>query len=137
MILGRDPKTGEGLTDESIMNNIITFLIAGHETTSCLLSFLFYRLLKNPAACRAVQREVDQVIGRGPVTVEHMTKLPYLEACLRETLRLNPTAPASTIAPLPNAEYPVLIGSGKYKVEKGQALVAILPKVRQSWRSGI
>ena len=95
------------------------------------MSFLFYHLLKNPAAYQAAQREVDQVIGRGPITVEHMTKLPYIEACLRETLRLNPTAPAFTIAPLPNSEYPVLIGGGKYKVEKGQVLVAILPKVHR------
>ena len=103
----------------------------GHETTSGLLSFLFYHLLKNPAAYQAAQWEVDQVVGRVPVTVEHTSKLPYLEACLRETLRLNPTAPIFTIAPLPNSEYPVLIGGGKYQVEKGQVLVCVLSQIHR------
>jgi len=95
------------------------------------MSFLFYQLLKSPAAYQAAQREVDQVIGEGPISVEHMSKLPYLEACLRETLRLHPTAPAITIAPVLNAQYPVLIGGGKYQIEKDQVLVALLPKVHR------
>ena len=39
MLKGRDPKTGQKMTDESIIDNVITFLIAGHETTSGLLSY--------------------------------------------------------------------------------------------------
>jgi cytochrome P450 / NADPH-cytochrome P450 reductase len=104
----------------------------GHETTSGLLSFLFYYLLKNPAAYQAAQKQVDEVIGRGPITYEHMSKLPYIEACLRETLRLQPTAPAFTIGPRPDTkEYPVLIGGGKYQIEKGQVVVVLLPKVHR------
>lgn len=91
-----------------------------------MLSFLFYNLLKNPSAYQAVQREVDEVIGRGPITIDHMSKLPYIEACLRETLRLTPTAPAFSVQPRPDiAENPVIIG-GRYEVKKGQAIVAIL-----------
>ncbi|KAJ4401361.1 hypothetical protein N0V91_008025 [Didymella pomorum] len=82
MIKRRDPKTGEGLDDPTIIRNMITFLIAGHETTSGMLSFFFYELLENPAAYRKAQEEVDTVIGKSGVTVDHMGKLPYLEACL-------------------------------------------------------
>jgi cytochrome P450 / NADPH-cytochrome P450 reductase len=104
----------------------------GHETTSGLLSFLFYYLLKNPSAYRAAQKEVDEVIGRGPITYAHMSKLPYIEACLRETLRLQPTAPAIGIAPHPDTkEWPVLIGGGKYQVEKEQVFVVLLSKVHR------
>jgi cytochrome P450/NADPH-cytochrome P450 reductase len=80
MLNGRDPKTGQGLSDSSITDNLITFLIAGHETTSGLLSFVFYNLIKHPEAYRKAQQEVDEVIGSGPITVEHMSKLPYINA---------------------------------------------------------
>ncbi|KAK0120349.1 hypothetical protein ONS95_011752 [Cadophora gregata] len=131
MINGRDPKTGEGLTEESILNNMITFLIAGHETTSGMLSFLFYYLLKNPAAYQAAQRQVDEVVGRGPITVDHMSKLPYIEACLRETLRLTPTAPAFTLQPLPDSPDEYIILGGKYQVKKGQSIIALLGSIHR------
>lgn len=115
MLFGQDPRSGEKLGEESIVDNMITFLIAGHETTSGLLSFTFYYLLKNPSAYRKAQEEVDRVIGTGSIEVEHMTKLPYLTAILRETLRLNPTAPAIAFGPLKDIE---VIG-GKYTVHKG------------------
>lgn len=80
MLEGVDPQTGEKLSDENIGNQLVTFLIAGHETTSGTLAFSFYNLLKHPEAYEKAQQEVDQVIGRGPITVEHLTKLPYLSA---------------------------------------------------------
>ncbi|PMD30907.1 fatty acid hydroxylase [Hyaloscypha variabilis F] len=133
MIKGRDPKTGEGLTEASILNNMITFLIAGHETTSGLLSFLFYNLIKHPAAYQAAQRQVDEVVGRGPIKVDHMSKLPYIEACLRETLRLTPTAPAITVQALPDASgsNTVSIAGGKYEIKAGQPIICILPKIHR------
>lgn len=78
MLNGVDPTTGEKLSDDNITDQLITFLIAGHETTSGLLSFAFYYLLKNPSTYQKVQQEVDQVIGREPIKVEHVTKLPYV-----------------------------------------------------------
>ncbi|KAF7916449.1 uncharacterized protein EAE97_012109 [Botrytis byssoidea] len=131
MINGRDPKTGKGLPDSNILNNMITFLIAGHETTSGMLSFLFYYLLKTPSAYQAVQREVDEVIGKGPITIDHMSKLPYIEACLRETLRLTPTAPAFTVTPLPDPTGSPIILGGKYEVKPGQPILALIPAIHR------
>jgi cytochrome P450 / NADPH-cytochrome P450 reductase len=80
MLNGVDPKTGQKMSDSSITDNLITFLIAGHETTSGLLSFAFYELLKNPAAMRRAQQEVDDTLGRNPINVEDLPKLPYIAA---------------------------------------------------------
>lgn len=108
------------------MNNMITFLIAGHETTSGMLSFTFYYLLKNPAAYDAAQQEVDDVIGKGPITVEHLTKLPYLNAVLRESLRLSPTAPSIGLT----AKQDTLIDN-KYPIKAGDPIVALFPMIHR------
>ncbi|RFU73229.1 nadph cytochrome p450 [Trichoderma arundinaceum] len=123
MLSGVDPQTGEKLSDSNITDQLITFLIAGHETTSGMLSFAFYHLLKNPFAYRKVQEEVDAVLGRGPAKVEHVSKLPYINAVLRETLRLSAAIPAFTVEAIEDT----LIG-GKYLVHKGEPISCLLGK---------
>lgn len=109
------------------MDNMITFLIAGHETTSGLLSFAFYYLLKNPSAYEKAQQEVDDVIGKGSITVDHLSKVPYLNAVLRETLRLQAPAPVISMT----AKEDTTIG-GKYAVKAGAPIAALLSMVRHS-----
>jgi cytochrome P450 / NADPH-cytochrome P450 reductase len=106
--------------------------VLGHETTSGLLSFLFYNLLKNPAAYQTAQKQVDEVVGRGPIKVDHMSKMPYIEACLRETLRLTPTAPAITIQALPDLlGDKITLAGGKYEIKAGQPIICLLPKIHR------
>ncbi|KAF4598867.1 hypothetical protein EYR38_007278 [Pleurotus pulmonarius] len=119
MLNARDPTTGEGLSDESISRNLLTFLIAGHETSSGTLAFVVYYLLKNPEALRKLRAEIDEVVGEGPVQYEHLSKLPYLTAVMRETLRMAPTAPTRTVAPFEDT----IIG-GKYAI-KAEQLVTL------------
>lgn len=80
MLDGVDKRTGEKLSDDNITNQLITFLIAGHETTSGTLSFAFYNLLKNPDAYEKIQQEIDHVVGRDPIRLEHLSKLPFTAA---------------------------------------------------------
>ena len=97
MLEGRDPVTGASLSDVQIRFQIMTFLIAGHETTSGLLSFTIYQLLRHPEIMAKLVEEVDDVLGpdRGrPVLFEDIAKLRYVEQTLKESLRLWPTAPA-------------------------------------------
>jgi cytochrome P450/NADPH-cytochrome P450 reductase len=65
----------------------LTAQIAGHETTSGTLSFLFYHLLKNPNKYHKAQKEVDQVLGDDAITLQHLPKLKYVDACIKEALR--------------------------------------------------
>lgn len=83
MLNGVDAKTGKTMTDESIIDNLITFLVAGHETTAGTLSFMMYNFLKNPETYRKAQSEVDEVIGTGPVKLEHIPNLKYVNAACR------------------------------------------------------
>ncbi|KAK1775755.1 cytochrome P450 [Copromyces sp. CBS 386.78] len=124
MLDGVDPKTGQKLSDDSIIDNLITFLIAGHETTSGLLSFAFYQMLKNPETYRRAQKEVDDVCGKGPIKLEHMNKLPYISAVLRETLRLSPTIPMIGV----ESKEDTTIGGGKYEIPKGQTFALLFAK---------
>lgn len=114
MLTGADPATGEKLSDENIRYQIITFLIAGHETTSGLLSFALQHLIKHPAVLKRAYAEVDQVLGadlESPPTLAQVGKMTYIRQVLNESLRLYPTAPAFTLMPKEDTtlagEYPL------------------------------
>lgn len=121
MMDGRDPKTGEKMSDELIVGNLITFLIAGHETTSGLLSFVFYYLLENPRTLEKARAEVDEVVGEQSLNVDHLANMPYVNMILRETLRLMPTAPGFYVTPAKDE----VIG-GQYAVAAGEPLLIFL-----------
>ncbi|POS72529.1 bifunctional P-450/NADPH-P450 reductase [Diaporthe helianthi] len=123
MLKGVDLKTGQKMTDQSITDNLITFLIAGHETTSGMLSFAFYNLLKNPETYKKAQQEVDEVVGTGPIVVDHVKKLQYIQAVLRETLRLTATIPVMSVRPLQDT----VIG-GKYAVSAHDSITLLVAK---------
>ena len=87
-------------------------------------------LLKDPERLRLAQEEVDQVIGNGPVTIECLSKLPYLTACLREVLRLYPSAPGFQVVAKAQ-EYPIYIGKQRYQINRRDILRANLPKIHR------
>ncbi|KAI1324965.1 cytochrome P450 [Xylariaceae sp. FL0255] len=131
LLNGKDTLTGKGLDDGAIIDNMITFLIAGHETASGLLSFLFVLLLKHPEIFSKLKAEVDTVLGRGPITASHLSKLSYTKACIRETLRLHPTAPIWTVTPVvDNPAIPVLL-DGQWEIKHGQVILIVNPKLHR------
>ncbi|CAE6437707.1 unnamed protein product [Rhizoctonia solani] len=115
MLLGRDPQTGQGLSDESIKTQLITFLVAGHETTSGMLSFAMGHITKYPEVYSKVRQEIDTVIGQDPIKPEHLSKLTYINAVLRETLRVTPSIPDFAVT----CDKDEVIGDGKYLIKAG------------------
>jgi len=102
MLAGVDKQTGESLSDENIRYQIITFLIAGHETTSGLLSFTLYFLVNNPDILDKAYEEIDRVLGTDLAvtpTFAQVNQLTYVQQILNESLRLWPTAPAIGLYP--------------------------------------
>ncbi len=97
MLNAEHPETGRRLSDVNIRHQVLTFLVAGHETTSGALSFTLYYLSRHPHVVRALQAEVDAVLGPDPAaepTFEQVAKLRGVRRALDEALRLWPTAPA-------------------------------------------
>ncbi|MFE0798575.1 cytochrome P450 [Streptomyces sp. NPDC058812] len=89
------PETGERLSPENVRRQVITFLVAGHETTSGALSFALHYLAQHPDVAARARAEVDRVWGDTEAPgYEQVAKLRYLRRVLDESLRLWPTAPA-------------------------------------------
>ncbi|MFF4302850.1 cytochrome P450 [Streptomyces sp. NPDC001601] len=89
------PQTGERLSAENVRRQVITFLVAGHETTSGALSFALHYLARHPEIAARAAAEVDRVWGDTPAPgYDQVAKLRYVRRVLDESLRLWPTAPA-------------------------------------------
>ncbi|BBC38819.1 Unspecific monooxygenase [Streptomyces graminofaciens] len=89
------PETGERLSPENVRRQVITFLVAGHETTSGALSFALHYLSAHPETAARARAEVDRVWGDTPRPgYEQVARLRYVRRVLDEALRLWPTAPA-------------------------------------------
>ena len=127
MLEASDPVTGERLDDENIRYQVITFLIAGHETTSGLLSFAIHLLMAHPEVLAQAREEVDRVLpgGRDPVN-DDLGQLTVIDRIVKETLRLWPTAPGFQVAPLRDE----VIG-GRYRIAKDRRLTVLLPALHR------
>ena len=88
-----DPKTGRRMTDAELRDNLITFLIAGHETTALTLSWALYLLATNPDDQRRAAREARKVLGTRAATADDVDKLDFTRQVIHETLRLFPPIP--------------------------------------------
>jgi cytochrome P450/NADPH-cytochrome P450 reductase len=124
MMTGVDRSSGEQLDDVNIRYQINTFLIAGHETTSGLLSCTLYALLKHPDVLRKAYEEVDRVLGpdiNARPTYQQVTQLTYITQVLKEALRLWPPAPAYGIAPLKDETL-----GGKFKLKKNTFITVLV-----------
>lgn len=87
-----DPETGEGLSHLQIRSEMLSYLIAGHETTAATLTWVCYLLSRHPEVGRRVDEELARTLGGAPPTVEQLDELVYVEQVILETLRLYPAA---------------------------------------------
>ena len=96
LVAARD-EDGQSMSDEEIRDEMVTLLVAGHETTATSLGWAIHCLLHNPEALAAARAEVAQVMGEGPQppspSAEQIAALEYLDAVIKETARLNPVVP--------------------------------------------
>lgn len=87
----RDAETGAQMDRKQLRDEVITMLVAGHETTANALAWTLYLLSKHPEVCRRVEEEVDQVVSRGSApAADDLEQLPYTGQVLSEAMRLYP-----------------------------------------------
>ena len=96
MVLASRDDDGTGFTDRHVRDEIMTLMLAGHETTANLLAWVWYVLATEPAVRARLDAELDEVLAGRPPTYDDLPRLPVTLAILEETLRLFP--PAHTIA---------------------------------------
>lgn len=90
MLLRAEDETGSGMTDDQIRDEVMTLLLAGHETTAQALTYTAYLLAHHPTVEATLLQELDDVLGDTTPTVADVSELTYTEKIVRESMRLYP-----------------------------------------------
>lgn len=92
LLQAKDEQSGEGMTDLQLRDEVITLIIAGHETVASALTWTWYLLAKNPQFFTHLSRQVSQALAGKLPTTEVLSHLPYVRMVFEEALRLYPPA---------------------------------------------
>ncbi len=92
LLAARDPETGEAMPEQQVRDEAMTFLLAGHETTSNALSWTLLLLSRYPAVRERLEAEVDEVLAGRSAGADDADKLEWTTAVLCESMRLWPPA---------------------------------------------
>ncbi|ERM98042.1 protein LUTEIN DEFICIENT 5, chloroplastic [Amborella trichopoda] len=106
--------SGDDVSSKQLRDDLMTLLIAGHETSAAVLTWTFYLLSKEPSVMLKLQNEVDSVLGDRLPTIDDMKRLKYTTRVINESLRLYPQPPVLIRRSLEND---VL---GKYPIKRGE-----------------
>ncbi len=117
MLLEARDEDGSRMTDRQLRDEVMTLILAGHETTALLLSWTWYLLARNPEAEAKLAEELRRVLGERPPSVEDLPRLAYAEKIIKESLRIYP--PAYIIARIAREDYQV----DGYRVPAGSSVV--------------
>lgn len=96
LLAARDEETGEGMNDKQLRDEVLTLMIAGHETTANALAWTWYLLAKHDDVAKRLDRELAEVLGGATPTVEDLPRLSYTRMVIEESMRLYPPAWATS-----------------------------------------
>lgn len=92
LLMARNEETGQGLSSQQVHDEVLTMMMAGHETMAAALTWTWYLLSQHPDVERRFHTELDDVLGGNLPTFEHVARLSYTQMILEEALRLYPPA---------------------------------------------
>lgn len=93
LLTARDPESGRCMTDAEVVNNLLTFIIAGHETTAVALTWTLWLLAKDQSSQQRVLDEVAAVAGAEMIATSQVEGLSFCRQVIQEAMRLYPPAP--------------------------------------------
>jgi cytochrome P450 len=88
----RDEETGEAMSDQQLRDEVMTLILAGHETTANALSFTWMLLSRSPHVWQKLRAEVEGALGNRTLVAEDLPKLKYTRMVIEEAMRLYPPA---------------------------------------------
>ncbi len=91
MLIDARDEDARGMSDQELRDEMVTLLMAGNETTATSLSWVLTHVLGRPDVLEKLGEEIARVGGGGPIEPQDLGRLEYLDAVIKETLRLNPT----------------------------------------------
>jgi cytochrome P450 len=86
----RDPLSGQGMAQRQLLNEVMTLIVAGHETTALTLNWVWYLLALHPAVDRKLAMELDNAGPEDCSPVENLSRFAYTRQTIEEALRLYP-----------------------------------------------
>jgi cytochrome P450 len=92
MLIAARDEDGSVMTDRQLRDEIMTFLLAGHETTAVSLSWTWYLLSQHPEVEQKLRQELNEILAGRTPRLEDLPRLPYTDKVVRESMRLYPPA---------------------------------------------
>jgi cytochrome P450 len=92
LLQAQDEKTGEGMSNLQLRDELVTFLNAGHDTVTDAALWTLILLARHGEAKERARQEIAAVVGDGPLSAEALKNMPYLGRVFHESLRLYPPA---------------------------------------------
>ena len=120
MLLHAQDEEGNRMSDEQLRDEVITLLLAGHETNALALSWAWYLLSRHPEVEARLLEELREVLGDRAPTVDDVPRLRYAGMVIRESMRLYPPAWGLSREAIEECEI------GGYRVPAGTQLFIVL-----------
>jgi cytochrome P450 len=123
---------GEESTSVQLRDDLMTMLVAGHETTAAVLTWVLFELVQQPELMARVHKEIDEVVGDRDPCFEDISKLQLVRLCLAESLRMYPEPPLLIRRALEDDVLPMGGAGFHTKITRGTDIFLALYNIHRS-----